>query len=141
MERRFQGTSTFGVLSLTAPAGVLWATGGFRPIGDPDKQAVAINVDLRVEVRNIIHQVHSAGVDPALLEQYELRLRRVEEELEKPDGQGKLQTVHDLVETANSSKDLLVPTVGFLATHSDKIKTFADGAVKVVEGIAGILPG
>ena len=76
--------------------------------------------------------MRAADVDPALLERYELLLRRVEEELEKPTGRGRLQTVHDLVETANQSKELLIPTAGFIANHADKIKTF-------VETIGGLL--
>jgi len=125
--RRFQGTSNFGVLQLTEPEGILWATAGFPPIGQQAVQTLNLNLDLRVEVRTIIEQVRASAVDPSLLERYELRLRRVEEELEKPSGHGRLQTVHDLVETANESRELLIPTAGFLANHADKIKTFVEG--------------
>jgi hypothetical protein len=124
---RFQGTSDFGVLRLTEPDGILWATGGFQPIGDRRSQTVGLTVDLRLEVKTIIEEARAANVNADLLEKYEARLRRVEEELERTDGPGRLQTVHDLVETANGSKDLLIPTVGFLATHADKIKTFVEG--------------
>jgi hypothetical protein len=127
LERRKASGSDLGLIRFALPKGVLWAAADFPPIGTFGQQQTTVTVSLHVEVRTIIEQVQSSGLDPGLLEQYELRLRRVEEELQKPDGQGRLQTVHDLVETANGSKDLLIPTVGFLATHADKIKTFAEG--------------
>ena len=127
LERRKASGSDLGLMRFAPPKGGLWAAADFPPIGTFGLQQTTVNVSLHVEVRTIIEQVQTSGLDPALLEQYELRLRRVEEELQKPDGQGRLQTVHDLVETANGSKDLLIPTVGFLASHADKIKTFVEG--------------
>jgi uncharacterized membrane protein len=127
LERHRSHSEDLGLLRLTEPEGVRWAAAGFPPIGTLGSHHAKVSVSLQVEVRTVLQEVQTAAVDPTVLEQYELRLRRVEEELAKPDGQGRLQTVHDLVETANGSKDLLIPTLGFLATHADKIKTFAEG--------------
>lgn len=110
--------------SLSKPSGLQWANGGFRPIGV--EVAPVVNVELRIEIQNVITEARSADVPPALLEQFEARVRRVEEELAKPEG--RFESVKEMMETANQSKELLGPAARFLYRNWDKIQTLADVA-------------
>lgn len=88
----------FGILGLTRPAGLLWAERGFPPIGSLDSPTIKVTIDLRVEIHNIIEQARAAELPEAMLLEFEGRLRRVQEELERPQGQGRFQRVKELME-------------------------------------------
>jgi hypothetical protein len=118
--------SEFGALGLTEPEGIRWAAAGFPPIGTIGVFTANVALDLRVEVRSIIEQVRHADVDPVLLEQFEARLRRLEEELEKPDGEGNFERVKDVVSSANTTREFLEQTIPFLMNHWPKIQAMAD---------------
>jgi hypothetical protein len=134
IEHRYKATSNtdLGNLMLTEPKGIVWATGGFQPIGDRIAQSVSVNVALQIEVKTIIEQARSADIPAELRERFEARIRRLEEELEKPEGEGNFEKVKDLVETANTSRELLGSIIPLLARHWDKIQSFADAAGTII---------
>jgi len=128
VERILPGDMEFGVLGLTEPTGLLWAEGGFPPIHSLGSQTINVNLDLRVEIHNIIDQARAAEIPQDLLLQFEARLKRVREELEKPQGQGRFQRVRELMEFAANIKEVAPLAAGFVAAHGDKIQGFVDAA-------------
>lgn len=127
IERHREIGTEFGFLQLSSPEGFRWAAAGYRPISELVSPTINVNVDLHVEVRNTIREAEAANVPRDVLDQFEVRLRRLEDELE--EGEGSFDTVKDLIETANSSKDLLGPAIRFLYRHWDKIQTLGDEAI------------
>ncbi len=110
--------------ALSRSTGLLWANGGFRPIGlDP---VPVVNVEVRNEINIAISEARAGDVPRELLERFEARFRRIEEELEKP--QGRFEPVKEMMETANQSKDLLGPAVRFLFRNWDKIQQLGETA-------------
>jgi hypothetical protein len=105
--------------------GITWVNDGF-----PDRNSmmmVNINVNVHVDIMTAIQEVRSApDVDPALKLQWEALMHRLEEELDKPKGQGSFETVKEAVEMANSSRQLLGVTIPFLYRHWDKIQSLID---------------
>lgn len=118
----------FGILALTVPEGALWAESGFPPIRALNSPTINVTIDLRVEIHNIIEQARAAELPENLLLEFEDRLKRVQEELEKPPGQGRFQRVRELMEFAANTKDVALLTAGFLAGHADKIRGLVDAA-------------
>lgn len=128
VERMLSGDMEFGVLGLTEPAGLFWAEGRFPPIHSLGSQTINVNLDLRFEIHNIIEQARAAEIPENLLLQFEARLKRVQEELEKPQGQGRFQRVRELMEFAANIKEVAPLAAGFVAAHGDKIHGFVDAA-------------
>jgi hypothetical protein len=128
------GGREFGAVALSEPEGVRWLAGDCQPIGSLGTSITNVAVSLGVEVQTVLQQVRTAEVPPQVLESFEARLRRVEEELAKENGEGDYEKVRDLIETANTSKDLLGSVVPLLAKHWDKIQTFADAAGNILPG-------
>ncbi len=126
VERRYGDGTEFGALYLTRPLGIRWAAGGSRPIGAIDTPVV--NVDLRVEIHNIVEQARATEIPENLLLQFEALLKRVQEELEKPQGQGRFQRVKELMEFAANIKEVAPLAAGFVAAHGDKIQDLVDVA-------------
>lgn len=122
--------SEFGHLQLSKPTGARWAAAGFPDEVGAAGTTVNVTLDLRVEVQNVINEARSTEVPRALLEQFEARVRRVEEQLERPDG--RFESVNELMETANQSKDLLGPAVKFLYRNWDRIEHLADAVGSMV---------
>lgn len=134
VNRRFQGMTDFGTLVLSEPEGILWATGGFQSIGERSSQAVAVTVDLRLEVRAIIEQARSAEIPEATLMEFEARLNRVKEELEKPKGEGRFQRVRELMEFGANSKEVGLLVAQFIASQTDRIADLVDVVSNVMSG-------
>lgn len=125
--------SDFGWVSFTEPEGLRWAAGGFSSIAYPPTTSVTVNLSLKQEIRIVIDQARTAEVPQELMDQYEARLRRLEEELEQPEG--RYEAVKDLIETANQSKDLLGPTIPFLFKHWDKIERWLSTATNAAQNL------
>ena len=129
IERRPIGDGEYGVLGLSKPNGVLWAERGYPPIQTLGNQTITVMIDLHVEIHNIIEQARATEVSEELKREFEALLRRAEEELEKPAGQGRFQRIKDLVDFAADVKEF-VPLVGRLAAeHGDKIQQMTDAAM------------
>jgi hypothetical protein len=123
-----------GHLALTEPVGVRWAAAGFPPIGTFNSLALDVSVNLRLDFNAVLRDVRAADVDQALKDQLEIRLRRLEEELEKPEGEGSFDTVKDVVETANNSRQLLESVIPLLVRHWDKVQALSDAAGNILPG-------
>jgi hypothetical protein len=109
--------------------------GGFRlsteghrwfAAGAPEETAtrvpnVTVSVDVHVAVSNVIEAAQESEVDDATKERFELMMRRLEADLQKPDGQGNMQSVKDVLDVANNAKGLLGPAIQFMAQNWDKI--------------------
>ena len=121
--------SDFGILALTVPEGMPWAEARFPPIRSPTSPTINVNIDLQIEIHNIIEQARAAELPEALLLEYEARLKRVQDELEKPKGKGRFQRVRELMEFAANTKAVALLTAEFVAGHADGIQ----GLVDVVE--------
>jgi hypothetical protein len=134
VESVLAGDREIGILALTRPLGIRWAAAGFPPIGSMDNVSLAVAVNLRVDVNTILQQTRGSGVDQALLDAFEVRLGRLEEELEKPDGEGSFEKVKDIVETANNSRQLLESLIPFMMKHWDKIQALSDAAGNILPG-------
>lgn len=130
VERRYGDGTEFGALYLTRPLGIRWAAGGFRPIGTID--TAVVNLELHVEIHNVIEQARAAELPEDLLLQFEARLRRVQEELEKPRGQGRFERVRELMEFAANTKEVALLTSGFVAGNAEKMRNLVDAAVGVI---------
>lgn len=123
----------YGSLALTTPEGLRWALQGYPELRHWSTTTVHIQVDVNIgrEIQEILQEIRNASIPDALRDQYEARLRRVEDALEAPEGEGKYEAVRDLVETANHSRELLVPTINFLGKHLDKLQQLADAVGQV----------
>ena len=119
-------------LHLSVPDGIRWAAAGFPPIAAIGSSHVNVTLNLRVEIQNTINEARSSDVSRELLEQFEARIRRVEEEMEKPDG--RFEAVKEMLDTANQSKDLLGPAIKFLYRHWDRVQQLVDSAADVAGG-------
>lgn len=118
----------YGSLVLTTPEGLRWALQGYPELRHWSTTTVNVQVDVNIgrEIQEILREIRNASIPDALRDQYEARLRRVEDALEAPEGEGKYEVVRDLVETANHSRELLVPTINFLGKHLDKLQQLAE---------------
>jgi hypothetical protein len=107
--------------------GLLWAASGFPDITMPGTTHLQVSVDVRIEVRNVIQQIREVrDVDEESKLRLEALVRRIEEELAKPNGEGSFKPVRDTLATANDTKSLLGPVIPFLANHWDKIMALKD---------------
>jgi hypothetical protein len=64
----------------------------------------------------------------------EARLKRVQEELEKPKGQGRFQRVRELMEFGANTKEVAGFVARFIAEQSDRIQDLVDVAGTVLPG-------
>lgn len=112
-------------LHLTAK-GVEWAASGYPPIGAGTMVSVAVTVDVRVEIDAVFDVAVSNGADPELAEQVRQLLLDLSREFDRRPGEGRWETARKTVETANTSKELLIPVIGFLARHMDKLQGLGD---------------
>jgi hypothetical protein len=132
VESLHRGDTGFGILALTVPEGVLWAEKGFPSIHS--LSSTNINVTVEVAVNNIIQQARAAEIPEATLMEFEARLRRVKEELDKPKGQGKFQRVGELMAFGANSKEVGLLVAQFIASQSDRIQHLVDIAGTVLPG-------
>jgi hypothetical protein len=122
----------FGILRFTNPKGELWAEQGFPSIHG--ENLVQVEVSVAVTVNNIIEQAREKPIPAETLLQFEALMRRAQEELEKPRGQGSFERVSELMTFAANVKEL-APLVGsFLSEHGDKIQGLADAAGNILPG-------
>lgn len=96
--------------------GLQWAASGFPEISMTGSAQVQLNLDIHVAVNTVIRQTRqSDDVDSETKFTLEALLRRIEEELEKPEGQGSFKPVREAMETqhcnilARSSRDVRCP--------------------------------
>lgn len=101
-----------------------WAAMGYPEESAGRATNITVNVDIRMAVTNVIEQAQESEADQDLKDRFELLMRRIEAELQKPTGQGSMQPVKDVLEVANNAKGLMGPAVKFMADHWDKIQTF-----------------
>jgi hypothetical protein len=55
------------------------------------------------------------------MDRFELLMKRIGDELDKPTGEGNIQPVKDALEVANNAKGLLGPLVKFLHNNWDRV--------------------
>lgn len=102
-----------------------WATAGYPPESMGLATHVTVNVDVHMAVTNVIEQAQKSDVDEETKERFELMMRRLEVELRKPEGEGSMESVKDVLEVANNAKGLMGPAVKFVADNWDKIQQFS----------------
>jgi len=99
-----------------------WAAVQFPPETMGWGPNVTVHVDVHIAVSNVIEQSRRSEVDEETKKIFELYMRRIEEELRKPEGEGSIQPVKDALEVANNAKGLLGPHVTFMSQNWDKIE-------------------
>lgn len=118
---------------LTKDRGVGWGNTGFPMAGSDQQVSVNLSVELKTEVWIALQEARAAEIPRELLDQFEARLRRVEEELEDPEG--RFEPVKEMMETANQSKELLGPAVKFMYRNWDKIQKLGETAADAVSSV------
>lgn len=132
VESLHRSDTGFGILALTVPDGVLWAEKGFPSIHSLSSTNVNVTVD--VAVYNIIQQARAADIPEPTLMEFEARLKRVQEELDKPKGQGTFQRVRELMEFGANTKEVALLVSQFIASQSDRIQALVDAVGTALPG-------
>lgn len=114
-------TENLGRYKLSAE-GHRWIAAGTPEESTSQSPRVTVNIDVHVAVSNVIKAAQESEVDGATKERFELLMRRLEADLQKPEGQGNMQSVKDVLDVANNAKGLLGPAIQFMAQNWDKIE-------------------
>jgi hypothetical protein len=99
-----------------------WVAAGYPVETMGLSSSVTVKVDVHVAVTNTIQEAQQSEVDEATKERFELLMRRVEAELKKPEGQGSIQPLKDVLEVATNAKGLLGPAIKFAHENWDKLQ-------------------
>jgi hypothetical protein len=121
-------------LRLSEPLGALWAVGGFGSVEQLLSHPVTVNLALQIDITNVIEQARTVDVPPQVLQEFTVWLHRVQEELQKPKGQGRFQAVKDMVAFAADFKELALLASKFLSDHADRVED-------LVEIVGNAMPG
>jgi hypothetical protein len=121
-------------LRLSEPLGAMWAVGGFGSVEHLLSHPVTVNLALQIDITNVVEQTRAIDVPPEARQEFEVLLRGVQAELEKPTGQGRFQAVKDLVAFAADFKELALLTADFLTAHADRVRG-------LVEVVGNAMPG
>lgn len=110
-----------GNLDLTSPKGVQWANAGCPPIGVDG--APVVNVTVKVTLQQVFQEVRRLDISEEDKEQFELLLRRFEEETRRT--QPSYKPLQDLLDMATKVRELAPVLFRFGADHIDDIGRMA----------------